>query len=47
MDNFLQIIQKENWYTRTRVLQEVEILYRGQGHPNIIQLEQYFEGDNQ
>jgi len=43
----VKIIQKENWYTRTRVLQEVEILYRGRGHPNIIQLEQYFEGDNQ
>ncbi|KAL5250942.1 hypothetical protein ACHWQZ_G016616 [Mnemiopsis leidyi] len=43
----VKIIQKENWYTRTRVLQEVEILYRGRGHPNIIQLEQYFEGDSQ
>jgi len=43
----VKIIQKENWYTRTRVLQEVEILYRGRGHPNIIQLEQYFEGDSE
>lgn len=43
----VKIITKENWYTRSRVLQEVEILYRGQGHPNIIQLEQYFEGDNE
>lgn len=43
----VKVIQKENWYTRARVLQEVEILYRGKGHPNIIQLEQYFEGDNQ
>jgi len=41
----VKMIEKNNWYTRTRVLQEVEILYRGQGHPNIIQLEQYFEGE--
>jgi len=41
----VKIIDKKNWYTRTRVLQEVEILYRGRGHPNIVQLEQYFEGD--
>jgi len=41
----VKIIDKKNRYTRTRVLQELEILYRSKGHPNIIQLEQYFEGD--
>lgn len=42
----VKIIQKDNWYTRSRVQQEVEILYRGRGHPNIIQLEQFFEGED-
>jgi len=43
----VKIIDVENWYARKRVLQEVEILCRGKGHPNIIQFERHFEEENQ
>jgi hypothetical protein len=41
------VIKKDTWYngyTRARVHQEVEILYRCTGHPNIVQLQDFYEG---
>jgi len=43
----VKIIQKDNWYTRSRVHQEVEILYRCTGHPNIVQLQDFYEGKDE
>lgn len=43
----VKIIKKDTWYngyTRARVHQEVEILYRCTGHPNIVQLQDFYEG---
>lgn len=47
---WLQIIKKDTWYngyTRARVHQEVEILYRCTGHPNIVQLQDFYEGKDE
>ncbi|KAL5250305.1 hypothetical protein ACHWQZ_G016147 [Mnemiopsis leidyi] len=43
----VKVIKKDTWYngyTRARVHQEVEILYRCTGHPNIVQLQDFYEG---
>lgn len=46
----VKIIKKDSWYngyTRARVHAEVEILYRCTGHPNIVQLQDFYEGKDE
>ena len=39
----MKIIEKNNGYRRNRVLKEIELNYKCQGHKNIIQLVEFFE----
>ncbi|XP_013790512.2 MAP kinase-interacting serine/threonine-protein kinase 1-like, partial [Limulus polyphemus] len=42
----VKVIQKKPGNSRTRVFKEIETFYHCQGHPNIIQLIEYFEEDD-
>lgn len=43
---FVQIIEKMAGHSRARVFKEIEIFHHCKGHPNIIQLIEYFEEDD-
>lgn len=42
----VKIIEKVPGHPRSRVFKEVETYYQCQGHPNIIQMLDYFEDDD-
>lgn len=42
----MQIIEKHANHSRIRVIKEVELFHLCNGHPNIVQLMEYFEEDD-
>lgn len=41
----VQVIEKNGRKSRSKVLKEIEICHHCQGHPNILQINEYFEED--
>ena len=46
MEYAVKIIEKGIGYSRVRVLREIELNYKCQGHRNIIQLVEFFEEED-